>query len=140
MLVCLVAVGLLPAAKAADYALLTRETLVAVFHDGGRAQSGAAQPQVDAADPWASLPRINVLLIGSDAGADREGIRPDTMIVASIDTASGATVLFSLPRNLQHVPFPAGTPAAQAYPEGFYCINSANGVNTDCLLNGIWTF
>jgi len=140
MLVCLLGVGLLPAVKAADYALLTRETLVAVFHDGGKAQSGVAQPQVDAADPWASLPRINVLLIGSDAGADREGIRPDTMIVASIDTKTGDMVLFSLPRNLQRVPFPPGTPAAAAYPQGFYCTNPANGVNTDCLLNGVWTF
>jgi LCP family protein required for cell wall assembly len=141
MLVCLIAVGLLPAAKAADYALLTRQTLVTVFHDDpATAQSGAAQPQVQAADPWAALPRVNVLLIGSDAGADRVGIRPDTMIVASIDTKTGDTVLFSLPRNLQRVRFPRGTPAAAAYPNGFYCTNPANGVNTDCLLNGIWTF
>ena len=141
MLVCLVGVGVLPAAKAADYALLTRQTLVTVFHeDPAPAQSGAEQPQVEAPDPWASLPRVNVLLIGSDAGADREGVRPDTMIVASIDTATGNTVLFSLPRNLQRVPFPPGTPAAEAFPQGFYCINPANGVNTDCLLNGIWTF
>ena len=81
-----------------------------------------------------------MLLVGSDAGADREGIRPDTMIVASIDTKTGDTVLFSLPRNLQRVPFPPGSPAAADYPQGFYCINPANGVNTDCLLNGIWTF
>jgi LCP family protein required for cell wall assembly len=141
MLVCLIGVGVLPALKAADYALLTRETLVTVFDDAPvTTQSGAPQPQVEAADPWATLPRVNVLLIGSDAGADREGVRPDTMIVASIDTKTGDTVLFSLPRNLQRVPFPAGTRAAAAYPDGFYCINPAKGVNTDCLLNGIWTF
>ena len=62
------------------------------------------------------------------------------MIVARLDTKTGATVLFSLPRNLQRVRFPRGTPAAAAYPSGFYCVNPANGVNTDCLLNGIWTF
>jgi polyisoprenyl-teichoic acid--peptidoglycan teichoic acid transferase len=141
LLVGLIAVGVLPAAKAAEYALLTRDTLVTVFHDTPvTAQTGAPQPQVEAADPWASLPRVNVLLIGSDAGADREGVRPDTMIVASIDTRTGDTVLFSLPRNLQKVPFPAGSPAAADFPGGFYCINPANGVNTDCLLNGIWTF
>jgi polyisoprenyl-teichoic acid--peptidoglycan teichoic acid transferase len=141
MLVCLIGIGVLPAAKAADYALLTRQTLVTVFHDAPvTGQSGAPQPRVEAADPWAALPRVNVLLIGSDAGADREGIRPDTMIVASIDTTTGDTVLFSLPRNLQRVPFPAGTPAANAYPGGFFCIDPAKGVNTDCLLNGIWTF
>jgi LCP family protein required for cell wall assembly len=111
-----------------------------VFHDTPATGSGAAQPQAQASNPWAALPRVNVLLVGSDAGADREGVRPDTMIVASIDTRTGNTVLFSLPRNLQRVPFPAGSPAAAAYPGGFYCINPSNGVNTDCLLNGIWTF
>jgi len=83
---------------------------------------------------------VNVLLIGSDAGADRTGVRPDTLVVASIDTRTGRTVLFSLPRNLQRVRFPAGSPAARAYPQGFRCVNPANGVNTECLLNGIWTF
>jgi LCP family protein required for cell wall assembly len=62
------------------------------------------------------------------------------MIVASIDTRTGDTVLFSLPRNLQRVPFPRGSEAARDYPQGFYCVNATNGVNTDCLLNGIWTF
>jgi LCP family protein required for cell wall assembly len=84
------------------------------------------------------VPRVNVLLIGSDADSHREGIRPDTLIVASIDTRSGDTVLFSLPRNLQRVPFPAGSRAAAAYPRGFTCYNAQAGANTDCLLNGIW--
>ena len=81
-----------------------------------------------------------MLLIGSDAGADRKGIRPDTMILASIDTQNGETVLFSLPRNLQHVPFPPNTPQAAANPYGFYCINQSNGVNTECLMNSLWTY
>ncbi len=70
-------------------------------------------PDVEKPDPWADQPRVNVLLIGSDAGADRTGVRPDTMILASIDTASGNTVLFSLPRSLQHAPFAGGTPGAR---------------------------
>jgi LCP family protein required for cell wall assembly len=77
---------------------------------------------------------MNVLLIGSDAGADRTGIRPDTMILASIDTKSGNTVLFSLPRSLQHAPFAAGTPGAAAWPDGYYCADQS------CLLNAVWTW
>jgi LCP family protein required for cell wall assembly len=88
------------------------------------------------------VPRVNVLLIGADTGDGRKGTgtgtRPDSLVVASIDTRTGATVLFSLPRNLQRVPFPAGSRAAAAYPGGFWCTDPARGVNTDCLLNGVW--
>jgi LCP family protein required for cell wall assembly len=79
-------------------------------------------------------PRVNVLLLGSDAGPDRVGIRPDSIVIASIDTGTGATTLIDLPRNLQHVPFPAGTPMAARYPSGFACADQS------CLLNGLWQF
>jgi LCP family protein required for cell wall assembly len=138
----LVLAGALPALEGARYALVARDTLQSVF--------GSTQEEVSpefprrrpgtAADPWAGVPRVNLLLIGSDAGKGREGTRPDTLIVASIDTRSGETTLFSLPRNLQRVPFPAGSRAARAFPRGFHCLNPQNGVNTDCLLNGIWTW
>src|SRR4029450_9625507 len=48
---------------------------------------------------FAGKPRVNIMLLGSDAGEDRTGVRTDTVIVASIDTKSGRTVMFSLPRN-----------------------------------------
>ena len=60
--------------------------------------------------------RLNVLLVGSDAGPDRRGTRTDTMMVASVDTRTGRTILFGLPRNLQRVPFPAGSPMAREFP------------------------
>jgi len=77
--------------------------------------------------------RFNVLLMGADAGADRMGLRPDSMTVASIDVATGRTVLFSLPRNLEEVPFPPGTAAAAAMPRGWSC-------GDKCLLNAIYTW
>ncbi len=70
-------------------------------------------------DPWANKPRVNVLLLGGDGAPGRDGIRPDTQILASIDTKTGDTVLFSLPRNLQHVPFPEDSPLDEIYPEGY---------------------
>lgn len=94
----------------------------------------AKKPDTARPDPWAEAPRINVLLIGSDAGADRKGVRTDTVIVASIDTKSGNTVLFSLPRNLEHVPFPKGTQQAADYPDGFFCPDH------ECMLNALWQF
>lgn len=86
-------------------------------------------------DPWANTERLNILMLGQDAGADRSGTRPDTIMVASIDTKTGRTALFSLPRNLQYVRFPEGTPEAQAFPEGF----DAFGENEN-LLNAVWAW
>ena len=77
--------------------------------------------------------RYNILLMGGDAGADRWGMRPDTMIVASIDAQTGRTVLFSLPRNLQWAPFPKDNPLHAKYPDGFWCASQ------ECLLNAVYT-
>ncbi|MET8046093.1 LCP family protein [Streptosporangium sp. NPDC005286] len=69
-------------------------------------------------DPWKGMERINILLIGADAAANRVGVRTDSMTVASVDTRTGETVLFGLPRNLEKVPMPPG-PARERFPFGF---------------------
>jgi polyisoprenyl-teichoic acid--peptidoglycan teichoic acid transferase len=76
--------------------------------------------------------RYNVLLLGGDAGEARQGLRPDSLTVASIDEDTGRTVLFSLPRNLEEVPFPDDTPMYDEYPGGFDC--------EGCYLNGVYTW
>jgi len=78
--------------------------------------------------------RINILLLGGDAGPDRVGLRPDSMTVASVDSETGRTVLISLPRNLQTVPFPSNSPLHSRFPNGFRCANGA------CMLNAIYTY
>jgi LCP family protein required for cell wall assembly len=62
----------------------------------------------EAGPPWKQRGRLNVLLLGSDAGPGRGGLRTDTMIVATIDTRSRQAALFSVPRNLIQVPLPGG--------------------------------
>jgi LCP family protein required for cell wall assembly len=74
---------------------------------------------VTAADPWNGRSRVNVLLLGGDSGPYREGTRTDTMILASLDTRTGRTVTFGLPRNLMDVPFPENSPLHALYPDGF---------------------
>ncbi|MGQ7297318.1 LCP family protein [Quadrisphaera sp. KR29] len=127
----LVAVVALPAATATRYALVSRSLLTTVFDD----EAASGLPTGSEEDPWEGIPRVNVLLVGADAGADRTGTRPDTVIVASIDTATGDTVIFGLPRQLSGDFFPAGTPAAQAWPEA--C--QANGTG-GCWLNAAYLF
>lgn len=78
---------------------------------------------------WGTEQRVNILILGSDAGPGRWGARPDIIMVASINTITGSTQLFNLPRNLQNARFPAGTPGAAAYPNGY-----------PGLINAVWTW
>src|SRR4051794_8386141 len=77
--------------------------------------------------------RFNVLLLGADSGKSRVGTRPDSITLASIDSDTGRTALFSLPRNLENVSFPPGTPAAKVLPKGWNC-------GDECLINGVYTW
>jgi LCP family protein required for cell wall assembly len=80
--------------------------------------------------------RYNVLLLGGDSGANRIGVRPDSLTLASIDAETGRTVLIGLPRNMAKVPFPAGTEMAKQFPNGF----EWDGCGHDCYLNGVYTW
>ncbi len=73
--------------------------------------------------------RYNVLLLGGDSGAGRWGLRPDSMTVASVDAATGRTVLISLPRNMQNFPFVKGSVMHEQFPDGFDA-DYLNGVST----------
>ena len=77
--------------------------------------------------------RFNILLLGGDSGADRWGLRPDSITVASIDQQTGKTVLFGLPRNMLNFPFVKGSIMAQQFPRGYDC-------GTQCELNSLATW
>ena len=56
------------------------------------------------------------------------------MTVASVDAETGRTVLISLPRNLQAVPFPSNSPMHDRFPNGYRCSDGS------CMLNAIYTY
>ncbi|MGH8825277.1 MAG: LCP family protein [Jiangellaceae bacterium] len=122
-----------PLALGARYAFTQRDLIGAISagNDGGSLTTPEIEEQ---ADPWAEIPRVNVLLLGGDAGRGRTGLRPDTQILASIDTKTGDTVMFSLPRNLQGVPFPTDSPLYEYYPSGFGYRND----DANYLLNAVY--
>jgi LCP family protein required for cell wall assembly len=76
---------------------VTRDTVASIF-----AVQAAAEPPVDG--------RYNILLLGGDAGADRDGLRPDSITVVSIEADTGRATMIGVPRNLEEVPFPADSP------------------------------
>jgi LCP family protein required for cell wall assembly len=96
-----------------------KDLLAAMFGDGPVA--GAAHG------------RFNILLLGGDSGADRWGLRPDSITVASIDATTGKTVLFGLPRNMRNFPFAEGSIMAEQFPDGYDC-------GTECELNSLATW
>ena len=55
---------------------------------------------------WAEDGRLNILLIGSDAGPGRWMARMDSITVLSVDVASGRAALFSLWRYTANLPLP----------------------------------
>ncbi len=125
--------------KVAEYATVTKDTIEGLFVTSGGGPAPTDAPKiVEGKDPWAETPRVNILLLGSDAGVGREGTRTDSMIVASIDTKTGRTVLISLPRNLMRVPIPEDNPLHELYPNGYGVPSCARGAN-ECMLNAIWT-
>lgn len=135
----LVLVIAIPAWWVQGNARLTNSTLNTVLQGSAGDDDGLAIAGRE--DPWAGIPRVNVLLIGSDAGDDRIGTRTDSLIVASIDTASGDTVMFGIPRNLERVPFPAKDPLHAQFPRGYYCPerNVQFGPGNECMINAIWS-
>jgi len=126
---CLVVAA--PPAAAARYAFVQRGLITTVFADGTKS---ATRPKaVTKGNPWSGRERVNLLLLGSDAGRGRDGTRTDSVVVASINTKTGDTVLLSLPRNLERLPFPEG-PLRDAYPDGF----RAPGGDGEQFLNAVY--
>ncbi|PDQ35761.1 MAG: transcriptional regulator [Candidatus Lumbricidophila eiseniae] len=80
--------------------------------------------------------RYNVLLMGGDAGPDRQGMRPDSITLVSVDAATGSAVTIGMPRELTNIPLNDSSPLKKLYPDGY----GTHGCNVDaCLLNSIYT-
>ena len=89
-------------------------------------------------DAWAGQPRLNVLVMGGDSGKGRSsylGVRTDTVILASINTRTGDTVLYQIPRQTARMPFPPGSGLARVFPRGF---TDGNPLNSDYFLNSMY--
>jgi LCP family protein required for cell wall assembly len=124
---------LTPLAAGVQRAFLQRDLIESVAAPED-AKSNTTPELVEDVDPWADKPRVNILLLGGDGAPNRDGIRPDSQILASIDTKTGDTMLFSLPRNLQGVPFPVDSPLYELYPDGFGWQDD----NENYLLNAVY--
>ncbi|MBC7724667.1 MAG: LCP family protein [Burkholderiaceae bacterium] len=96
-----------------------RTTLDQLFSDG------AYQDPIDG--------QYNIMLLGGDAGPDREGIRPDSISVVSVNADTGAATIVGVPRNFERATFSAGSPLFGPFPNGYDC-------GDQCLINYLYTY
>ena len=126
-----------PMAIGANIAWSTAGAVRTIF--GEDTAPNSTQPTLNAADPWKDKDRLNILILGGDSGTNRSsalGDRTDTVMVASINTHTGATTLFTLPRNTEKMPFPKDSPLHKYYPNGFY--NGTGADRGEYLLNAMY--
>ena len=79
---------------------------------------------------WDGHERLNIVLLGSDAGVGRTGTRTDTIILLSIEPETGDATMFSVPRNLTEAPLPDGM--------GLWSCNCIPDIITHLWANGEW--
>lgn len=84
-----------------------------------------AEPRI-----WDGRERLNVMLLGSDAGVGRIGTRTDTIILFSANPDTGDVAMFSVPRNLTEAPLPEGM--------GLWDCNCFPDIITHLWANGEW--
>lgn len=85
--------------------------------------------------------RYNILLLGTDAGSDRSGMRADSISLISVDAETGQSIIVGLPRELISMPFPEDSPMHEYHPHGFGVAPNVfgewGGCHTRCFLNAV---
>ena len=120
-----------PVALGARYAI-TQADLVSTLFEGNT--SATAPRDVTPVDPWGGRHRVSILMLGSDASPTRDGVRTDTVVLLTINTRTGRSTMFSLPRNMMNAQFPEGSPLHDLYPEGF----RGDGDDAAYMLNAVY--
>lgn len=106
-------------------------TVVAMFGPTGAAAygtylAGVTRSTIDGifADAPSVAPiegKYSFMLLGGDAGADRIGLRPDSVSLVTVDANTGQIAIVGIPRNLYNAPFVKGSPMRDEWPDGFNC-------------------
>lgn len=134
VVVLLCVLGGLPAVQSARIAH-SQADLVSTVFDGE--ETATAPEDVTEADPWGGREQVNVLLLGGDGGVGRTGIRTDSVILLSMNTKTGRSVMFSLPRNMMNAQFPEGSELREVFPDGFRNADGSDPGNW--MLNAVYS-
>ena len=129
----------------AEYATITKDTVAAGLRARHARQArGQGAKVVEGEDPWRGHARVNVLLLGSDAGVGphRHPHRlDDRREHRHQDRAHRPHLPASQP--LSRCPSPPDSPLRELYPSGTYgeptCLRAQKDPSDQCMLNAIWT-
>jgi LCP family protein required for cell wall assembly len=121
----------LPVVQSMRYATTQADLVDTVFTAN---RTATAPREATPEDPWQGQERVNVLILGGDGGVGRTGIRTDTVILLSMNTRTGRSVMFSLPRNMMNAQFPEDSPLHEVFPEGF----TGYGDDGSWMLNAVY--
>ncbi|MCC7128588.1 MAG: LCP family protein [Microbacteriaceae bacterium] len=120
----------------AYYSNLQRDFVSKLFPESGNS-SGFVDDALNIPMPPPKEPilsgRVDILILGGDAGEGRWGLRPDSISVFSIDLNTGKTTIIGVPRNMQRVPFVSGSPLWGPFPDGYSC-------GPSCLISYLYTY
>lgn len=130
-----------PLAVGANYAQVLAASLAKTF-TGNVVSDSQPTLATQTGNPFKDIPRLNILLLGSDLDESRReqydkmgwGFRTDSIILASIDTTTGETALIQIPRNVPRTPFPEGSEMAKQFPDGW----RGDGDPAEWYVNTIW--
>ena len=113
-----------------------QQLLSAVFTDTKTPQKTSSNSEVNISQPTNLTlvnGRVNILLLGGDAGVGRWGLRPDSISVVSINAETGDTSIIGVPRNLQNAQFITSSPLYGPFPNGYDCGQA-------CLISYLYTY
>jgi LCP family protein required for cell wall assembly len=85
-------------------------------------------------DPWGGREHVSILLLGGDGSVTREGVRTDSVMLLVLNTRTGRSVMFSLPRNMMYAQFPLDSPLHGLFPDGY----TTDGDPSAGMLNAIY--
>ena len=106
-----------PAALAVRYLEVQSSVIDEVFSAPAGPPAGAALADVEAADPWADVPRVNTLLIGSDAGRTSGAPAPTRSWSSARNTADRRYAPRRHPAQPRARAVPRGQPVARPLPQ-----------------------
>ena len=121
----------LPVVQTMRYTAVQADLVETLFTEN---RTATAPRGISEADPWAGREHVSILLLGGDGSVSREGVRTDSVMLLVMNTRTGRSVVFSLPRNMMQAQFPKDSPLHDVFPDGF----TSDGDPSSGMLNAVY--
>ena len=121
----------LPVVQTMRYTAVQADLVETLFTEN---RTATAPRGISEEDPWGGREHVSILLLGGDGSVTREGVRTDSVMLLVLNTRTGRSVVFSLPRNMMYAQFPEDSPLHAVFPDGF----TSDGDPSSGMLNAVY--